>query len=307
MSYPKPLSKKTIDKKLSTWNPKKADLLHQYYQALANLYGVISLEQAWSVLKTYKTDLTRKEFYEFSEIVRREEHDYRVYEVDEVYSEEKRELKERIIIHTKLISEGYGGMMKVYAVQEAQNDYNIFVPEDLLYYTKMRMPQEWNELKTFIGNLKTKQGMKLSKYACLTQYDEINLSYYKSESKKSKIRAEAERPQANRIMDRLFLELMLGNSAELLSLTVKWLEDVGVSCTERETEKMVQLVPSVANNTHLWHNFGWTPTDLHRRMGNQMPKTVVLGPGYQKAFAEGTLNREEIIQKFREMGIEVEE
>ena len=59
------------------------------------------------------------------------------------------------------------------------------------------------------------------------------------------------------------------------------------------------------NNSHLWRNCGYTPSELFAMQPQQMPKTVSLGPGIQKAIAEGQIDRNEIVKKFKEMGVEV--
>lgn len=304
MSYPKPLAKKSIDKMLSKYTTEKAEMLYQYYEAFANLYGAVFLISAWQILKTYNTGITKTEFMEFSSIVRREEHDYRVYEQNEVYSEEEQETEYRIIAHRKLILDGYGSFTRVYSILESQMNYPPFIPEDLRYYSKIRMPKEWNELKTTIGNIKAEE--KLSKTYVLNRHDISDLDYYKSEKKKEKIQARAEIPVSERIADALFMGIMLGNTSSVSILSHQF-DLYNAIPTENQLNRIINLLMEASNNAHMWHNFGWTPTDIRKKMGNKSPKSVSFGPGIQKSFADGTLDEDEVKKKLLEMGIDIVE
>ena len=103
---PKPLSEKSIQKMFSGWKPETVDKLHAYFAAFANLYGVLTLSDAWELYKNYDKGIKKKELYDFSSIARREDLPYYILEIDEVYSDEKRSMGERIIVHKSLVGEG---------------------------------------------------------------------------------------------------------------------------------------------------------------------------------------------------------
>ena len=92
MSYPKPLSQKTLDKmyKESGLSKEKIEFLGKLFDGAAALYGIITLKDLWNVYKEYAEivpaiRLHRKDIIAFSSIARREEHDYYIYEIDELY------------------------------------------------------------------------------------------------------------------------------------------------------------------------------------------------------------------------------
>lgn len=93
MSYPKPLSEKSLKRlytqaRLST---EACDFLHSLFAAAANLYGAIALRDVWSVYRELKSEaprIRRQDLVAFSAIVRREVQPYRVYEIEELYTEE---------------------------------------------------------------------------------------------------------------------------------------------------------------------------------------------------------------------------
>ena len=84
-AYPKPLSAKSIEKLFASWDPHVVDVLHTYYEAFANLYGVVQLKDAWKVFKCFEPKIHKQQFLDFSAIVRREDVTYFIFEVNEIY------------------------------------------------------------------------------------------------------------------------------------------------------------------------------------------------------------------------------
>ena len=103
MSYPKPLSEKSLKRlytqaRLST---EACDFLHSLFAACANLYGAIALRDVWSVYRELKSEaprIRRQDLIAFSTIVRREVQPYRVYEIEELYTEEPHNDLDRHIV-----------------------------------------------------------------------------------------------------------------------------------------------------------------------------------------------------------------
>lgn len=112
MSYPKPLSEKSLNRLymqagLST---ETCAFLHPLFAACANLYGTIALRDVWSVYQEQKSDVPRihrRDLIAFSSIVRREVQPYRVYEIEELYTEEPHNDLDRHIVSKELIGAGY--------------------------------------------------------------------------------------------------------------------------------------------------------------------------------------------------------
>ena len=123
MAYPKPLSANSIAKLFSTWDPHTVEVLHTYYEAFANLYGAIQLKDAWKVFKRFEPKIHKKQFLEFSAIVRREDVPYYIYEINELYSEEKPYDMERYIVNKQIIPVGYGKFHHFYNLMDGIKIY----------------------------------------------------------------------------------------------------------------------------------------------------------------------------------------
>ena len=89
------------------------------------------------------------------------------------------------------------------------------------------------------------------------------------------------------------------------------LEEMGVAMSKYKLDHIAQGLMEINNNAHLWCIRGWTPYDLHRealkRAGSAPgPKPeLVMGPGYQKAFENGDMDRDELIRSLEKMGFKV--
>ena len=92
----KPLSSKTLEKKYAELglSQDKIVLLHNYFRCFANLYGIITVREAWKVFKHYEglRLLHKKKFVAFFGIVYREAGDpYLIFELREGYTGETTE------------------------------------------------------------------------------------------------------------------------------------------------------------------------------------------------------------------------
>ena len=127
MSYPKPLSEKSL-KRLYTQaglSTEACDFLHSFFAVCANLYGAIALRDVWSVYQKLKSGaprIHRRDLIAFSTIVRREVQPYRVYEIEELYTEEPHNDLDRHIVSNELIGAGYGKMSSFYALMDELGD-----------------------------------------------------------------------------------------------------------------------------------------------------------------------------------------
>ena len=67
----------------------------------------------------------------------------------------------------------------------------------------------------------------------------------------------------------------------------------------------MHLTTEYHNNSRLWCLSGWKPIELVAIYRGRGPTAISFGPGMQKAFADGSLDRDELVKKFREMRLEV--
>ena len=306
MAYPKPLSAKSIDKMFSSWEPHVVKVLHTYYAAFANLYGSIQLKDAWKIFKRFEPKIHKKQFVEFSSIVRREDVHYCIFEIDELYCDERRNENERFIVNKELIADGYGKYGRVYKLHELQIGKPYYNKPDLLEVAKHRNYDK--ELGQFVNKMifteGEQKGKRFDEAVFLTKEEEFIIGYYKSETKKQKIKERALIPFSEKLIKYLQSAVEFADNP-IVSIS-KYLEDVGyIFESKKQAVKFFKMLADYMNNSHLWRNGGFTPYELRSMAEPGLPKTISLGPGIKKAIEEGQLNRDEIYAKFKEMGIDV--
>ena len=331
MSYPKPLSEKSLNRLymqagLST---EACDFLHSLFAACANLYGAIALRDVWSVYQELKSGaprIHRRDLIAFSTIVRREVQPYRVYEIEELYTEEPHNDLDRHIVSKELIGAGYGKMFSFYALMDELGNQPYCVPEYFLSYAVSSASAEESVLSNFIGNLKStakecapkqrktypneNRGKKLSEFSFLNLNEQFNLEYYKKvPATYSALLEEYSGTEAEKIMRSYRRTENIGylRTTDMIQNVLIELCEVGVRLTETQHSTLMRLMMQYHNGSRLWCLRGWTPNELAAMHGNTGAPSISFGPGIQEAFADGTMDKNELVRKIKELGWKVSE
>ena len=331
MSYPKPLSEKSLNRLymqagLST---EACDFLHSLFAACANLYGAIALRDVWSVYQELKSGaprIHRRDLIAFSTIVRREVQPYRVYEIEELYTEEPHNDLDRHIVSKELIGAGYGKMFSFYALMDELGNQPYCVPEYFLSYAVSSASAEESVLSNFIGNLKStakecapkqrktypneNRGKKLSEFSFLNLDEQFNLEYYKKvPATHSALLEEYSGTEAEKIMRSYRRTENIGylRTTDMIQNVLIELCEVGVRLTETQHSTLMRLMMQYHNGSRLWCLRGWTPNELAAMHGNTGVPSISFGPGIQEAFADRTMDKNELVRKIKELGWKVSE
>ena len=331
MSYPKPLSEKSL-KRLYTQaglSTEACDFLHSLFAACTNLYGAIALRDVWSIYQELKKDAPRihkRDLIAFSAIVRREVQPYRVYEIEELYTEEPHNDLDRHIVSKELIGAGYGKMFSFYALMEELGDQTYCVPDNFLSYAVPSATAEENSLSDFIGNLKStakecapkqrkpypneNRGKKLREFSFLNLNEQFNLEYYKKvPATHSALLEEYSGTEVEKIMRSYRLTENVGylRTTDMIQDVLTELSEAGVRLTEAQHSTLMWLMMQYHNGSRLWCLCGWTPNELAAMHGNIGAPSISFGPGIQKMFADGTMDKNELVRKIKELGWKVSE
>ena len=331
MSYPKPLSEKSLNRLymqagLST---ETCAFLHTLFAACANLYGTISLRDVWSVCQELKIDAPRihqHDLIAFSAIVRREVQPYRVYEIEELYSEEPHNDLDRHITSKELISAGYGKMFPFYALMDERVDHPYCIPEDFLSFAVPTASAEEKSLTDFIENLTStaeectpkqrkpysneNRGKKLNEFSFLNLNERLNLEYYKKVPVTySALLDEYNGSEAEKIMRFHRRAENVGHlrAKDIIRNMLVELCEVGVRLTEKQQDTLMQLMMQYHNGSRLWCLRGWKPNELAGMHVNTGASDVSFGQGTWKACADGTIDMDVLVRKTKEPGWKVTE
>lgn len=336
----KPLSEKTLKRKYDETglSQEKIDLLHKYFNCFSNLYGCILLKDAWEVFRHYEGlgYIKKKEFVAFSGITQRENQSYKIIDMKEAYSaEENCTEMDRFIVNDFLIGVNYYKFRSMWDLEDSKTNAPYFTPERDGFF-KFETEQLWDtkegrEIKNFIENLRsdgTKSNPRTGKRDSITDLDGNSvknrrlkdfklftsdeaffIDYEKRNSIKKKLIEEYSISAADKVLwyIKRFIQLgsFKGGPAQDLQYIFEILDkDFGVMMTRKDAEHFIRLYMEFSNRSNRWTTCGWKPAELHIRQGSGIPSSISFGPGMQKAFADGTLDKEEVAAKLKGMGVE---
>ena len=77
--------------------------------------------------------------------------------------------------------------------------------------------------------------------------------------------------------------------------------------TEKQQDTLMRLIVQYHNGSRLWCLRGWKPNELADMHGNSGVPSISFGPGLQQAFADGTMDKGDLIRKIQELGWKVME
>ena len=328
MSYPKPLSEKAIERlyREADISEETRAYLHTLFAACANLYGALPLRAVWSFYHeiTGAPKIRRKDLIAFSSIARREKQPYYVFEIEELYTEEPHNELDRHIVSRELVSSGYGKLHLFYRLMENMEDRPYCIPDDLLSYAHPVPVREETDLLSFLENLEStadickprfgrscpneNKGKKLDAFSFLNSEERFDLEYYKNRpSQLAELMEDCSGSEAEKILRHFKRGENINPSAmtKHLEYITEELEEAGVCLTDKQLEKLLELVSAFHNNSNLWGLSGWKPVELARMtLSREMP-AISFGPGLQEAFADGTMNKEELVEGIRKLGLDV--
>lgn len=241
-------------------------MLRKYFNAMANLYGVITLEKAYEIISEQSPTLVSKEeFLAFAEIARHECEDYYILCNEEIYKDGKTgAFLEREIIDSTL----FGTDADLYIqVKQSQKDKPYYIPakkEFLLYDDPFYCDTtpEVAELKSYL-------------------LEQFNLTDEQETALFIEILYSSRYPGAG------FTDVMKRMNALELKFP-----------TEQDLEEFAELHQAFHNNTRMQCNRGYTPKELAAMYPKESsePKSLSFGPNIRKSIIEGTINVNELRQ-----------
>ena len=335
--YPHPWSEKSLQKKYAELNlsDEKINFIKQLILACTNLYGRISIRDIWEVYKelaeaTLVPKIKRTDIVRISEILRREELPYFVYEVDELYCDESREGLDREFVSRYLVGRGQGKFRWYYCVAESQSYHDYYVSDNLLSFAQMPTTEQEQSILKFIGKLRVtakefksrygenlkcpeRKGETLDSFSFMNDMETFEYRCAKGEIQGIKgnlkdaqrlLNKNNSRNEAKKIVDLIKWYGNIGHVSptEIIQYTLEELGEVGVELTKQQMMKLIQGIMDLHNYSHLMCIGGWRPVDLAQQA--KRPNAVSFGPGIKKAIAEGALNKEELVKSIKDMGLE---
>lgn len=252
-------------------------LLRKYFNAMANLYGVIPLRKAYEVISAQSPALvSEQDFLAFAEIARHECEDYYILGLDEIYTDGKlSSVWEREIIDVTLFGDDISPYHETLRGQQGK-PYYIPAKKELLSYDDPFFCDDVPEarsLKLFLSN-------------------RFSLSDERLEA--------------------VFIDILYGTRCKNAGLqdVLNRLHELGLDLSrESDAHKFVELYQKFHNSTRMQCNRGHTPDELFEMQPpeERLPKSLSLGPNIRKAIADGNMDANELRRGILSMELPNEE
>lgn len=239
-------------------------LLRKYFNAAANLYGIIPLRKLYEIIATQnKALVTKDEFFAFAEIARHECEDYYILGKCELYYDgPTTELMDYEVIDVVLIDEN---LDPYHEVLQGHQGKPYYVPEkkEFLAYDN---PFHWEntpEAEAFRDFLRTKTTVPQDK------------------------------------LEAVFTDIYYGIHCMNAGFqdVINRFNEIGVEFKRKSDANDFAEVYSVFHNhVRMQYNRGYTPDELFalRPPEERIPQSISFGPNIRQAIADGSMNADEL-------------
>jgi len=247
-------------------------LLRKYFNAMANLYGIIPLHKAKEIIFSLSPKLvTEEEFLSFAEIARHECEDYYILGDNELYSDVRHTKPlDREIISAVLMAESIDCVIEIKRNQQGKPYY---VPDKnhLLEYVDPCYCEDTPEMRKLRAFLKGNCDMSDEREAVV------------------------------------FEELLRGARLAAIQLAdvLEYLDNLGVRLkSQRDVERFTALYNAFHNTTRMPCNRGYTPDEMMRVMPPKEGfKSLSLGPNIKKYLQTGEMDIEDFRKQILTMDL----
>jgi hypothetical protein len=238
-------------------------MLRKYFNAMANLYGIIPLRKAFEIIQEQNRNrFTEEELLAFAEIARHEEEDYYILGLDELYTDGKPgDPLDREIIDVFLLD---GDISAYHETLRSQRGKPYYIPpkKELLKYDDMLYCEPTPEYEAFVAALRSKTGNSDLNQAVLADF----------------------------IMKmRIASTSLSGVMDEVNRLGVRFNDNADVN-------RFLSVYNDFQNNCRMQCNRGHTPREIMEMVPpeERIPKSLSFGPNIRKALTDGTMDAEEL-------------
>lgn len=247
--------------------------LRKYFNAMANLYGAISLRKAYQIISKQRPRLvSREEFLAFSEIARHECEEYYLLGDDELYTDGKlTDVMDRKIIDISLLDADLSRYQELLQAQEGKPFYIPPKPLFLAYEDPFycEPSQELENMRLFLS-------------------EHLRLGAQRAES----------------VLEELVYGIRCANAG--LPQVLDRLSEMNIIFPKQhDLQKFIELYQAFHNNMRMQCNRGYTPEELYAMQmpEERIPQGLSFGPNIRKALVDGSIDAGEMRKTILSAGL----
>jgi len=246
--------------------------LRKYFNAMANLYGIIPLRKAWEIISSQSPKLvTKEEFLSFAEIARHECEDYYILKDTEIYSDGKPtgKLDWKIIDVILFCDDGHA----LFDIARGQRGKPYYIPpkakllayDDSSYYEPTAQTEALRKYLT--------QKLRLTPQNAQIAFDDI-LLYTRS---------------------------LYGGVQKVINRV----KQLGAVFNSGTIDSFTRIYQEFSNNARMQYNRGYTPNEIMEMAPpeDRFPKSLSFGPNIRSALASGEMDAHQLRQGILDMDL----
>lgn len=249
--------------------------LRKYFNAMANLYGIVPLKKAWEIIHDQcPRMITEAEFWAFAKIARHENEKYLILGIDDLCNDvDESDPFEREIIDFGLFETGEN-LYPITKQQQKGKPYYIPSKQELLLYANPYYRKPTPEMDRLLEFCETKLEMNVNSIA--------------------------------------IFECMLQEAIRYSDFNASPLDfrdyDISFS-SEKQFNQFAQLYQDAFNHGQMQCNRGFSPLEIREMTPpeERAPKSITFGPNIRRSLANGTIKADEMRAQIFSMDLPSEE
>ena len=256
-----------------TLSKEMTEMLHTYFDAMARLYGVIPLRKALEIINSQNDEpVSEKDFTDFAEIVRHEEHFYCILGKDELYEDGTPSAPlDRELVEESLYAVDLNYYAETIGAQQGK-PYYIPPKQELLKYADDDYFEPTRQSRALRDYLRHQKGMT--------------------------------KAQAEEFVQELQVFASMGENDFQHIINDMIRMGMKLEC-EDDVQDFARLYTDLSNHSRMAMNRGHTPVEIRAELPpeNRIPKSISFGPNITAALQNGTMDIDELRQEIMQMDV----
>ena len=309
--------------------------IEKLFISAINLYGAIFLCDLWEIYKfcgkkNKYPEISLDDMTAFAKECIGEDKKFTIILIEDLYESQLPRLSNCVIANNRLVLDKFNKYELIVRILQTAADKPYFIPANLLSYEQVLLTVVEKEAEEILGKLVVTNdkfvtkwkttipcanvGKKLSEFDFLNQDEQFRLDYI---SGKIEGGPKCDEKKVNQYMEyhagpenlKLIREYKWKTSTaslypiEAVDYVLSEIAETGAVISDEERMEVSRILIKIYNTSRLWILRGWQPKQINKtahETDENIPNSI--GPGAQKALANGDIPCEKLVEAIRSNG-----